>query len=130
MKKFSFLMIVLLSGVCLFACNSKSSINGQFLQEEYVLSLDEVKDFYDELDVVGVEKDELEITSSNTNILASDDGKEFKAVSSGKAYVFAKYKNKVSPAFGLARTGGSAKYCLIAARALSHLRFILPGWPL
>ena len=32
----------------------------------------------------------------------------------------AKYTESVSPASGLARTGGSARYCLIAMRASSH----------
>ena len=39
----------------------------------------------------------------------------------------AKYTKSVSSASGLARTGGSAKYCLIAARASSHSSFH-PSW--
>ena len=35
----------------------------------------------------------------------------------------AKYTKSVSHASGLARTGGSARYCLIALRALSHSSF-------
>ena len=35
----------------------------------------------------------------------------------------AKYMNSVSPASGLARTGGSTRYCLIAVRASSHSSF-------
>ena len=39
----------------------------------------------------------------------------------------AKYTKSVSPASGLARTGGSARYYLIAMRALSHSSFH-PTW--
>ena len=39
----------------------------------------------------------------------------------------AKYMKSVSPASGLARTGGSARYCLIVVRALSHSSFH-PAW--
>ena len=35
----------------------------------------------------------------------------------------AKYTNSVSPASGLARTGGYSRYCLIAVRASSHSSF-------
>ena len=35
----------------------------------------------------------------------------------------AKYTKRVSPASGLARTGGSARYCLIALRPSSHSSF-------
>lgn len=95
MKKFSFLVFMILSAVCLSACNSQSSVKGEFLSKEYVLSLEEVKDFYDELNVQGVPKEKVELISSNENILKSDDGEEFQAISSGNALVFAQYKNKV-----------------------------------
>ena len=39
----------------------------------------------------------------------------------------AKYTKSVSPASGLTRTGGSARYCLIAVRASSHFSFH-PAW--
>ena len=39
----------------------------------------------------------------------------------------AKYTKSVSSASGLARTGGSTRYCLIAVRALSHSSFH-PTW--
>jgi len=94
MKKVSFIVLMLLSAVCLVACNSPSTIEGEFLSKEYVLSLDEVKDFYDEVKIKGIEKEKIILASSNDKILSSDDGKEFKAISSGKAYIFAKYKNK------------------------------------
>ena len=35
----------------------------------------------------------------------------------------AKYTKSVSPALGLAKTGGSARYCLIAMMVLSHSSF-------
>ena len=35
----------------------------------------------------------------------------------------AKYTMSVSPAFGLVRTGGSARYCLIVVRTSSHSSF-------
>ena len=35
----------------------------------------------------------------------------------------AKYTKSVSPASRLARTGGSARYCLITVKALSHSSF-------
>ena len=39
----------------------------------------------------------------------------------------AKYTKRVSPALGLARTGGSARYCLIVVRASSYSSFH-PTW--
>ena len=39
----------------------------------------------------------------------------------------AKYTKSALPALGLARTGGSARYCLIIARASSHSSFH-PAW--
>ena len=39
----------------------------------------------------------------------------------------AKYTKSVSPTSRLARTGGSARYCLIAVKALSHSSFH-PAW--
>lgn len=94
MKKVSFIVLLLLSTIGLVACNSASNIKGEFLNNEYVLSLNDVKDFYDEFSVEGVDKEKISLVSSNSNILSTEDGKEFKASSSGKAYVFAKYKNK------------------------------------
>ena len=44
-----------------------------------------------------------------------------------KTFETAKYTKSVSPALGLARTGGSARYCLIAVRASSHSSF-QPAW--
>lgn len=94
MKKSSFVVLLALSAVCLSACNSPSSVKGEFLNNEYILSLEDVKDFYDELQVKGVDKDKIILSSSNTKILKSTNGEDFKALSSGKAYIFAKYKNK------------------------------------
>ena len=42
-----------------------------------------------------------------------------------KTFETAKYTKSVSPASGLVRTGGSARYCLIVVRALSHSSFHL-----
>ena len=41
----------------------------------------------------------------------------------------AKYTKSVSPTLRLARIGGSARYCLIAMRALSHSSFHLAWLP-
>lgn len=94
MKKIPYALLIAFSAMCLTACNSSSSVNGKFLDKEYILSLEEVKDFYDELEIKGVDKEKITLTSSNKNVLTSSNGEDFKAVSSGRAYIFAKYKNK------------------------------------
>lgn len=107
MKKSSVVVLLALSAICLSACNSPSSVKGEFLNKEYVLSLEDVKDFYDELEINGIDKDKIVLSSSNKNILKSTNGEDFKAVSSGQAYIFAKYKNKI-----VASTKVNVKYKL------------------
>ena len=94
MKKVSFIVLMLFSAICLSACNSPSNIKGEFLSKEYVLSLEEVKDFYDEFSVEGVDKEKVSLVSSDHNVLSTLDGKVFKASKSGQTYIFAKYKDK------------------------------------
>ena len=94
MKKSSFVVLLALSAITLVGCNSPSNIKGKFLDNEYILSLDDVKDFYDEFEVHGIDKEKIVLSSTNKNILYSTNGEDFKAVSSGRAYVFAKYNNK------------------------------------
>ena len=94
MKKSSFVVLLALSAITLVGCNSPSNIKGKFLDNEYILSLDDVKDFYDEFEVHGIDKEKIVLSSSNKNILYSTNGEDFKAISSGRAYVFAKYNNK------------------------------------
>ncbi len=88
------LMLVLFSTFCLTACNLSSSIEGNFKQSQYLISLEEGIDFYDELNVKGVEKNKIVFSSSNENILASDEN-GFYGLASGSAYVFANYDNKI-----------------------------------
>ena len=94
MKKISVILLLLLSTVCFTACNNASNIKGEFLNNEYIFSLEEVKDFYDELNLQGIEKDKLDFVSSNDQILLNVDRGEFKAVSSGQTYIFARYQNR------------------------------------
>ncbi len=88
------LMLVLFSTLCMTACNLSSSIYGNFKQSEYVISLEEVVDFYDELKVKGADKEKVNLSSSNEEVLKSCEG-GFCGVKSGKAYILASFHNKV-----------------------------------
>lgn len=95
-KNFLFVLIVLLfSGFMMTACNSKPTIIGEFRDSEYSISIDEVVNFYDELDVKGVEKDKVVLSSSKTNVLSPISDFEFKGISSGKSIIFVSFENKV-----------------------------------
>ena len=58
------------------------------------MSLDESINFFDQLEVGGVEKSELTISSLNPDVLDGEDG-VLKAKSSGSAYVLAKFQQAV-----------------------------------
>ncbi len=112
-KNFLFIIVLVLfcGGLC-SACNSSSSIRGSFVQSSYILSLDdEAINFYDQLKVKGIKKDDVELNSSNVEILTSDDGKSFSALKSGKSFVLARYQDKV-----IAKAEVNVKYKLSQPR--------------
>lgn len=96
MKKniFFILIISLFSLVGLTACNSSSSIEAKFSQKEYIVSVDDIIDFYDAVIIRGTQKSEISFLSSNENVL-SISGNSFKALSSGESIIQAKYENKI-----------------------------------
>ncbi len=97
MKKNIFVIfgLAILSIFCFTACNSVPSITGKFKDDEYIVSVDETIDFYDYLDLSGVEKQNVTISSSNEEILAEQEDGTYLGVSSGVTYVFVNYQGRV-----------------------------------
>ena len=95
MKKniFAVIMLSLLTIFCFTACNSQSSVIGNFDKKEYIVSIGDSIDFSQSLNVSGVEKNKISFVSSNENIIKKEDNSNFKAVESGEAYVFANYND-------------------------------------
>ncbi len=100
-------MLVLFSGLVMTACNTKSSVSGNFKQNLYNLSLGSELDFSQELNLKGIEFDKVKIYSSNEAILKSTNEYRFQALSSGKVFVFAEANGKT-----IARTTINVKYRL------------------
>ena len=76
------------------ACNSPSSINAKFNKDEYILSIGESVDFMQELEIAGIDEEDVVISSSNTQLIDIEAGK-FVAKESGQAYILAKYQDKL-----------------------------------
>ena len=97
MKKniFAIFALAIVSIFCFTACNSTPSITGEFKDEEYIVSIDETINFYDYLEVSGIEKSDVNLTSSNEDILKKQEDGTFVGVISGEAYIFANYQNRV-----------------------------------
>ena len=70
MKKNIFVIfgLAILSIFCFTACNSVPSITGKFKDDEYIVSVDETIDFYDYLDLSGVEKQNVTILDFSSDI--------------------------------------------------------------
>lgn len=98
MKRNIFAMIafMIVSAMCFTACNSISNVSGMFKQENYVVSLGDTINLYDELtSLKGVSKDDVTLEVSNENVIAFIDDGVATALSSGESIVFAKYNNMV-----------------------------------
>lgn len=98
MKKniFAMFALVFLSAICLTACNSTSSVSGKFEQESYVVSLNDTINFYDELSSLkGVEKSDITLEVSNSDVLYLQENGNIEAISSGESIIFAKYQDMV-----------------------------------
>lgn len=87
-------MLAIISIFCFTACNSSPSITGNFKETEYIISIDDSIDFSQELNVSGVEIENIVFTSSNENVISKQEDGAFKGIKSGMAYIFATYNNK------------------------------------
>ena len=94
-KLFSLLAFAFLVAGTLTACNSPSNISGQFNLENYVVSIDDTINFFDDFSVIGTEKENIDFSTSNETILEETQEGKFEAKKSGETYVFAKYKEKI-----------------------------------
>ncbi len=73
-------------------CNHEPKASASFDKDEYILSLNDNVDFSQNLNVTGVELNDLSFASSNENVL-SYVGNGFVANASGQTYVLVKYKD-------------------------------------
>ena len=113
-KIFTLIMFAFLVTGILTACNSPSSINGNFNKENYIVSIDETINFIDELSVKGIEKSEIVLYSSNENILTDIGKGVFQAKASGETYIFAKNSDKM-----VAKAKVSVKYKFSSPKNIS-----------
>lgn len=95
-KIFTLILLAFFATTILSACNSLSSVSGEFNQDSYVLSIDDPAiNFFDELTVKGAEKNEIVLSLSHENILSDQGNGNFVAKNSGETYIFAKKVDKV-----------------------------------
>lgn len=73
-------------------CKNNSTIKANFDENEYIFSVNQQVNFYDNLTAQGVKKSDISFVSSNEDVLAlTENG--FLAKASGETYLLAKYKN-------------------------------------
>ena len=95
MKKFLALIFVSLCAVLgLSACSPPPSFSAQFKQNEYVLNVGDVFDAKSNLNLKGVEFDQLQISFSNPQVL-NHSSQGIKAGQSGETLVFASYQEQI-----------------------------------
>ncbi len=104
-KLFSLIMFAFLVAGLFTACNSPSNISGEFKEENYIVSIDKTINFLDELNLEGINLNEISFLSSNEEIMTNQGEGTFKAKSSGEAYIFATSNSRV-----IAKTKVSVKY--------------------
>ena len=89
-KKFFLLMLFCCFSVLTFySCSEPASIYGNFSKDLYVLNIGEEIDFKSQLNLTGIDYQNIEIVFSNDKILEENQDK-FVASASGQTYVFAK----------------------------------------
>ena len=94
-RVFIIFALLFTSAIYLTACNSNPSVQGHFNNEEYVVSLNETINFYDEFTInKGASKQDITFVSSNDEIISIQNGGTFIANSSGRALIFAQYHNE------------------------------------
>lgn len=104
-KIFTLFLFAFLTLACLSACNSQSNIRGQFKKENYIVSIEDTIDFFEELTTSGIDKANVKISSSNIDVMKETDEGVFEACGSGQSYIFAKNGDKI-----IAKTKVSVKY--------------------
>lgn len=103
------LLVLMFSGFVMSACNIKPTLTGQFKEESYAISIDEVVNFYDELEVKGFDKEQIVLSSSSDDVLSPLSKFEFKGLTSGSAVLFASFEGKT-----VAQVKVNVKYRLLA----------------
>lgn len=95
-KIFAGAMIMLCSTLALAGCNAKPTMQGEFKQKEYILSLsdNEGKNFLEELKVKGIQKKDITIKSSSSEIIEKTDEGIFVPKTSGSAIIEAQINGK------------------------------------
>lgn len=91
MKKASILslFIMILSLFILTSCGQKPTYSGEFTQEEFVMSKNQEIDFFDELNLKGIEKNQVEISLSGDIAEKIENTNTYKMLYPGKAVVTA-----------------------------------------
>ncbi len=109
MKKVLILFALLFSSaICLSACNSGPSVQGEFNRDSYIVSLDDTINFYNDFSIIkGASLEDITFVSSNTEVLEKQEDESFTAMSSGQAIVFAQYHGET-----FAQTKVTVKYRL------------------
>ena len=96
MKKiFALFALFFTTAIVLTACSSNPSVSGNFRSQEYVVSIGDTMDFYDELTITkGANKSNISLVSTNSEVLQEQDG-QFVALTAGRSIVFAVYRGEV-----------------------------------
>ena len=85
----------MLSFMFVSACNSPTSINVNFKDNEYVLSLNESIDFFEEFNLNGKEAALFDLVSADEEIVDETEEGVFVAKTSGETYIKATFKGSV-----------------------------------
>ena len=94
-KVFVIFALLFTSALCLTACNSGPSVQGEFNKNSYIVSINETINFNDEFTIIkGANKDDVTFVSSNENIIKAQENGDFIAMSSGRAIIFAQYHDE------------------------------------
>ena len=94
-KLFVIFALLFTSAICLTACNSGPSVQGNFNENSYVVSLGQTLDFYDEFKISnGASLEDITFVSSNESIIEKQEDGTFVASKSGRAIIFAQYHSE------------------------------------
>lgn len=93
MKKSALLSFLLLifSLFVFTSCTKGPTFSGQFMQEEFVFEVGENIDFYDKINLVGIEKDQVEFSLTQGIAVKTPEG--YQMTNSGKAIITASVDN-------------------------------------